>query len=240
VIVCDDDELVRSVVGGLVADLGMTVVGECEDEIGALELLERLEPDIAVVDLALRFSSGLEVVRTAWEAGCRVVIFSSFVTPDLLHEAPGGPVAIEKPHFDRLAIALEQVANSVTAQSNERRARDRGQRAAKSFAEAVAGAEPGDAIVILEPAPGDIRVLDVLGLTAARVTAAQDRAETTPRHLRLLLSRAGTGGAQVVVERLAETAGVDLSRWSQRVVVVTESLSGADAFDQVRAPTPAT
>jgi DNA-binding NarL/FixJ family response regulator len=239
VIVCDDDELVRSVVSGLVTDLGLTVVGECEDEVGALELLERLGPDIAVVDLALRFSSGLDVVRTAWEAGCRVVIFSSFITPDLLNEAPGGPVAVEKPHFDRLAVALEQVANSVTAQSNERRASHRGQRAAKTFAEAVADAEPGDAIVILEPAPDDVRLLDVLGLTAARVTAAQDRSETTSRHLRLLLACAGLGGAQVVVERIAETAAVDLSSWSQRMVVVTDDLSGVEAFDQVRSPTPA-
>ncbi len=239
VIVCDDDELVRSVVSTIVVDQGLTVVGEADDELGALELLERVDPVIAIIDLALRFSSGLEVVRTAWEGGCRVVIFSSFLTPDLLDMTSSGPVAIEKPHFDRLAVAIEQAANRVTSQGHDRRARDRGHRSAVTFGQAVAEAEPGDAIVVLEPGPDDVRSLDVLGLTAARVTAAQDRHETTTRHLRLLLARAGAGGARVVIDRIAATAGVDLSSWSQRVAVVTEELSGIEAFDQVRATTPA-
>jgi chemotaxis response regulator CheB len=239
VIVCDDDELVRSVVDGIVTDLGHTVVGEAEDELGALELLQQVEPDIAVVDLALRFSSGLDVVRTAWESGCRVVIFSSFVTPELLNAAPGGPVAVEKPHFDRLTVALEQVVNSVTAQGHDRRRRDRGHRAAPSFAHAVVEAQPGDAIVVLEPPPEDVRTLDVVGLTAARVTAAQDRNETTPRQLRLLLVHAGEGGARVVIDRIATTAGVDLSTWSQRVAVVTEDTPGVEAYEQIRKPAAA-
>ena len=236
VIICDDDELVRSVVSGIVTDLGLTVVGEAEDELGALELLQHAQPDIAVVDLALRFSSGLEVVRTAWEAGCRVVILSSFVTPELLNAAPGGPIAVEKPHFDRLTVALEQVVNSATAQDADRRSRDRGHRAAPSFAHAVVDAQPGDAIVVLEPPSEEVRALDVLGLTAARVTAAQDRNETTSRQLRLLLAHAGEGGARVVIERIGATAGVDLSGWSQRVAVVTEDVPGVEAYEQVRKP----
>lgn len=236
VIVCDDDELVRSVVSGIVADLGLTVVGEAEDELGSLELLQQAKPDIAVIDLALRFSSGLDVVRTAWEGGCRVVIFSSFVTPELLNAAPGGPVAVEKPHFDRLTVALEHVMHSVTAQEQERRSMDRGHRAAPSFAHGVVEAQPGDAIVILEPPPDEVRSLDVLGLTAARSTAAQDRIETTPRQLRLLLAHAGEGGARVVIDRLATTAGVDLSTWSQRIAVVTEDVPGVEAYEQVRRP----
>ena len=240
-IVCDDDPLVRSVVSTVVEEQGLTVVGEAEDEIGALELLERVEPDIAVIDLALKFSSGLEVVRIAWERGCRVVIFSSYITPEQLHAAPGGPVAVEKPHFDQLAVALDHVANSVTAQEHDRRTRDRAEHQhAPSFAEAVAEADPGDAIVILEPEPDEVRQLDVVGLTAARTTAAQDRCEITSRNLRLLLVCAGAGGAQVVIDRIEATSGVDLSTWSKRIAVVTEDLPGVEAFDQVRAPTTAT
>jgi chemotaxis response regulator CheB len=238
VIVCDDDELVRSVISSVVTDQGLTVVGEADDELGALELLDRLEPDIAVVDLALRISSGLEVVRIAWEGGCRVVIFSSYVTPEQLNTVPGGPVAVEKPHFDRLAVALEQVANSVTAQAHDRRTSDRAQhRLAPTFSQAVSEAKVGDAIVILEPGPDEVQQLDVVGLTAARTTAAQDRHEITPRQLRLLLVCAGEGGARVVIDRIEATAGVDLSTWSQRIAVVTEALSGIEAYDQVRAPT---
>ena len=237
-VVCDDDELVRSVIATIVEDQGLTLVGEAEDEYGALELLELAEPDIAIIDLALKFSSGLEVVRTAWEAGCRVVIFSSFVTPEQLNAAPGGPVAVEKPHFDRLGVALEQVANSVTAQAHDRRAVDRaGHQLAPSFAQAVSEAQPGDAIVILEPRPEDARQLDVVGLTAARTTAAQDRHEITSRQLRLLLVCAGEGGARVVIDRIAATAGVDLSSWSQRIAVVSGTLPGTEAYEQVRTPT---
>jgi chemotaxis response regulator CheB len=232
VIVCDDDELVRSVVATVVEERGHAVVGEAEDQHGALELLRQLEPDIAIVDLALRFSTGVEVVRTAWERGCRVIIFSSFITPDLLHATPGGPVAIEKPHFEGLGEALDQVANSVTAQVHDRRCGDRGDLRGPGFSQAVAEAVVGDVVVILEPGPEGGALLDVVGLTAARITAACDRSETTARQVRLLLALAGEGGARAVISRLEAKAGVDLSSWSQRIAVVTEA-GGAVAFERI-------
>ncbi len=237
VILCDDDALVRSVVAPIVEERGHEVVGEADDELGALALLARVQPDLAIVDLALRISTGLEVVRAAWESGCEVVIFSSYLTPDLLRQEPERPVAVEKPHFDRLADALEQVGNSLAVRGSDRRARGRSARQpSPTFAQAVAEAGPGDAIVILEPPEEERALLEVVGLEGRRVTAKTDRVETTERQVRLLLTLAGAGGADAVVQRLAATAGVDLQGWSRRIAVVTEALSGAEAFDQIRRP----
>jgi chemotaxis response regulator CheB len=234
VIVCDDDAMVRSVVGTVVEEHGMEVVGEAEDLFGAVELLNRTAPDIAIVDLALRISTGLEVVQAAWESGCRVIIFSSYITPDLMRAGPDGPVAIEKPHFDQLGDALDHVATSITTQGQERRSRDRGTQRADGFARAVAEAQPGDAIVILEPPVDHQSELEIVNLTAARVTAAQDRIEATTRQVRMVLACAGEGGARAVIERIATTAELDLSGWELRIAVVTDDLPGVDAFEQIR------
>lgn len=60
----DDSMLMQQALGGLLRELGrVEVVGGAADELAALELLQRLRPHLAIVDLQLRAGSGLGVLR---------------------------------------------------------------------------------------------------------------------------------------------------------------------------------
>lgn len=115
VLVCDDDPVVRSIIGQLSVDAGHEVVGEAESSHEALELLHHLRPDVVVVDLALRSSSGHPVLEAAAAARVQAIIFSSFIASEVLIAAEGDPVVVEKPDFDGLVRALGRVGSASTS-----------------------------------------------------------------------------------------------------------------------------
>ena len=69
VIVADDEpELRRSLVERTPwAECGFTVVGEAENGMEALELVEKLEPDLLLTDIRMPFLSGIALARAVRE-----------------------------------------------------------------------------------------------------------------------------------------------------------------------------
>ena len=66
VLVADDDPAVRRVVRIFLADAGdMTIIGEAECGQEAAEMIERLRPDVALIDCTMPDLDGIEVVRLA-------------------------------------------------------------------------------------------------------------------------------------------------------------------------------
>ena len=66
VLIADDDPAVRQVVRIFLADAGdMTIVGEAECGREAAEMIERLRPDVALIDCAMPDLEGIGVVRMA-------------------------------------------------------------------------------------------------------------------------------------------------------------------------------
>ncbi|MDA8296431.1 MAG: response regulator transcription factor [Actinomycetota bacterium] len=81
VAIVDDHALFREgTVYVLEGEEGVEVVGEAGTGEDALELLERLRPDVAIVDINLPGMSGLQVARTLADAGSpvRVLIVSAY------------------------------------------------------------------------------------------------------------------------------------------------------------------
>lgn len=62
VLVIDDDAWIRSVIAEFLADEGYSVT-EAGDGSSGLDLAERLQPDVILLDLALPMRSGLEVLE---------------------------------------------------------------------------------------------------------------------------------------------------------------------------------
>jgi DNA-binding NarL/FixJ family response regulator len=61
VVLADDQPLIRSALAALVAtDPGLRVVGEAADGPGAVELVRRKQPDVAVLDIRMPRMSGIE------------------------------------------------------------------------------------------------------------------------------------------------------------------------------------
>jgi DNA-binding NarL/FixJ family response regulator len=64
VFIVDDHPLVREWLGNLLRmEKDIEVVGEAEDGMSALSAIQRLQPDVAVVDLSLKRGSGLDLIK---------------------------------------------------------------------------------------------------------------------------------------------------------------------------------
>ena len=79
-LVVDDHPLVRSSLTELLADeTGLTVVGECEDGSQVLDAVERLRPDVVLMDLSMPGMDGIaatEALRAVRPAP-RVVVLTA-------------------------------------------------------------------------------------------------------------------------------------------------------------------
>ncbi len=118
---CDDDPVLRTVVSEMGVARGYSVVAEVATSREAIEWFEREGIDVAVVDLSLRYGSGLDVLETALERGTPVVLFRAFGDGLDGRTLPGKPRVIHKPDFTSLERALDEMASPATT-SAERRA----------------------------------------------------------------------------------------------------------------------
>ena len=81
ILLADDHHLVRHGLRMLLeAESGFCVVGEAQDGIEALDILETLQPDVAVIDLVMPRLNGLEVARQAGKRSplTKVVMLSMY------------------------------------------------------------------------------------------------------------------------------------------------------------------
>lgn len=81
ILLVDDHPLLRAGLAALlVAESDLKVVGEAASESEALELLRNGLPDLAIIDISLRDSSGLDLVRQIRARGnaCKVLVISGF------------------------------------------------------------------------------------------------------------------------------------------------------------------
>ncbi len=82
-LIVDDHELLRDGLRGLIDEQpDITVLGELGDGIGALELVQKLKPDVVVLDLQMPGMDGLEVARQigTQAPASRVLVLSTFHT----------------------------------------------------------------------------------------------------------------------------------------------------------------
>jgi DNA-binding NarL/FixJ family response regulator len=78
VILADDHAIVREGFAALCAAQGMRVLGQCADGSEALEMVQALQPDFAILDLHMPGMDGTEVVRQLRSRGCpaKLIILS--------------------------------------------------------------------------------------------------------------------------------------------------------------------
>lgn len=207
-VICDDDPVVRSLITDLIEERSGEVVGETEHGLEALRLIDRLAPDVVVVDLSLTTGSGLDVARevAARDGGPAVIVFSAF---DGAVGAGSGLRMVHKPSFDDLERALDEVVQ-LTMRGTDRR------RQSRAVPPPVGRDDDGvDETseffrVLVESMPEDSMIavctdgLDVVEATLAlrRVLRAQDRLTVRRRWLVALLIGGGARASHAVIERL--------------------------------------
>src|SRR5687768_3133054 len=66
ILLIDDHPLVREWLGALISQQGdLCICGEADDMSGGLRAISTTKPDLIIVDITLRGSSGIELIRTA-------------------------------------------------------------------------------------------------------------------------------------------------------------------------------
>lgn len=177
IVLCDDDALLRRVIGGLRAFAPHDVVGETSSALEAVELVEREQAEVCVLDLSLALGNGKDVLDELRrrDLPCEVIVFTAFVAEEAALRAAGATAVVEKPDFHGLEVALTQIVERRPAhvavedalekapvRRERRRSRSRAgelpERSALSpsgleppiaFSEAVAAANVGDTTMAL-------------------------------------------------------------------------------------------
>jgi DNA-binding NarL/FixJ family response regulator len=89
VLIADDQELVRSGFRLILELAGLEVVGEAGDGAEAVELARRLRPDVALMDIRMPGTDGIEATRRIVAEGLptRVVILTTFDLDEHVYDA---------------------------------------------------------------------------------------------------------------------------------------------------------
>jgi CheY-like chemotaxis protein len=226
-VVCDDDPSVRSAVGVIAEEHGHTVIAETDNALEALQLTGRFNPDVLVLDLALRIGSGAEVLAELngpIPDGPHVVVFSAYAE-DL---APSRHVSVlDKSDYSTLGKLLDDLDGS---RSHERLEERRGKPAVLAvsrplgavedfpadFFAALTAAQPGDAVLgvtVVDRANIAYGALVPLAVTARKAVRAQDCLLRQTGFVVLLLRGGEPQTSAVVARRI-------LRMWTDRSTVV--------------------
>ena len=70
VVLADDHNIVREGIASLCTANGMRIMGQCSEGPAAIEMVQELRPDFAILDLHMPGLTGIEVIRRLRAAGC--------------------------------------------------------------------------------------------------------------------------------------------------------------------------
>jgi DNA-binding NarL/FixJ family response regulator len=121
IVVCDDVPELRRLARIVLEDDGeMLVVGEAADGREAIEVIERCQPDIAVLDLSMPEMDGLEVIPHVHRVapGTEIVVFSGFEETKVAEVA----LRLKAGRYVRKGAPLEELRNAVKDLASRRAA----------------------------------------------------------------------------------------------------------------------
>ncbi len=88
VLIAEDNFLVREMTKGLLKEVGYTVIGEAINGLEAVQMTERLKPDVVLMDIEMSERNGLEAARYIQKhCPTPVVILTAYETSDLVRQA---------------------------------------------------------------------------------------------------------------------------------------------------------
>ena len=138
IVIADDHPVVRQGLKSLLGEhAGWEVVGEAADGEEAVEMVDRLTPDVVVLDVTMPRMHGLEACRQIRESvpGCEVLIVTQHDSPQMMREAVlcGAKGYVVKSNAPRdLLAAVEAVSQHRSFLARNPEGRQRGRRGAGS------------------------------------------------------------------------------------------------------------
>lgn len=116
VLIADDSALVRERLAALVSDIeGVEIVGLAANAPEAIEIIQRLDPDVVILDIRMPGGNGIQVLEAikADEAGPVVIMLTAFPYPQYRDKclAAGADYFFDKAsEFDRVVPVIEELA----------------------------------------------------------------------------------------------------------------------------------
>jgi len=116
VLLADDDPIVREVVKARLSEIpGFQVIGEAGDGKSAVEQVEKLHPDVLLLDLLMPNLPGIEALQELSTRHTKVqtIVFSASVGPQQIVQALqlGARGILSKKSFSQLELAIRAVLN---------------------------------------------------------------------------------------------------------------------------------
>ncbi|QUL55399.1 response regulator transcription factor [Paenibacillus tritici] len=115
IIIAEDQRLLRGAMASLL-DLedDIEVAGEAGDGAEALALIERLQPDVCLMDIEMPLMSGLEVAEILKSRGCatKIIILTTFARPGYFERGVKAGIQgylLKDEPVDKLAEAIRRV-----------------------------------------------------------------------------------------------------------------------------------
>ncbi|MEK3688510.1 response regulator transcription factor [Paenibacillus sp. FSL R10-2736] len=115
IVIAEDQRLLRGAMASLL-DLedDIEVAGEAGDGAEALALIERLQPDVCLMDIEMPLMSGLEVAEILKSRGCatKIIILTTFARPGYFERGVKAGILgylLKDEPVDKLAEAIRRV-----------------------------------------------------------------------------------------------------------------------------------
>lgn len=93
IVIADDSDVVRQRLTRMLNDLeGVEVVGQADDTPAAMEMVEKLIPDVAVLDIRMPAGSGADLVREIKQLNPapKIIVLTSFPYPEVREKCMNG------------------------------------------------------------------------------------------------------------------------------------------------------
>jgi two-component system chemotaxis response regulator CheY len=89
VLVCDDAVFMRTMIGDILTQAGLEVIGEADSGASAVEKYKALKPDLVTMDIIMPEMGGIEAVKeiTSFDPQARVLMCSAMGQQALVAEA---------------------------------------------------------------------------------------------------------------------------------------------------------
>ena len=114
VLVCDDAVFMRTMIGDILTQAGLEVIGEADSGAQAVEKYKQLKPDLVTMDIIMPEMGGIDAVRaiTEFDPQARVLMCSAMGQQALVAEAiqAGAKDVVVKPFQpSRVLEAVQRV-----------------------------------------------------------------------------------------------------------------------------------
>jgi DNA-binding NarL/FixJ family response regulator len=246
-VLCDDDEMLCSMVDATVATHGHDVVGIADNTVAGVGLVEHGQPDVVVVDPTVGCNSDFDVIDTAIAVGARVIVFSRSGEAPASGRYVPEPLFVAKPDLWALEQAIGRLSTDPAQEVAEADRRHRptrapsgpppsGPRDAAAFYSALNESVEGDAFINITTISGGtaIDLPKMAGLVSDHIRET-DRLLMliTTSSLLVLLLGGGEAGVESVFNRVHKDTHLPANIEFRSVVLAAGEIP-ADAFDRLK------